>query len=79
VPKNKIISLGILNVRDPVVESRDEVIRKIETASKYVPIENLSICPNCGFSGAAAGAWISGEAQRRKLEVLVNTAKRVWG
>ena len=78
VPKRKTISLGIINVRDPIIESPDDVIRKIEIASKYVPIENLSICPNCGFSGAAADTWITEDVQRRKLEVLVDVARRVW-
>jgi len=53
--------------------------RKIEQASRFVPIENLSICPNCGFSGASLDAWVSEDIQRRKLEVLVETARRVWG
>ena len=53
-------------------------MRKLETASKFVPMENLSICPNCGFSGACADAWIDESTQRRKLDVLVETARRVW-
>ena len=52
---------------------------KLDTAAKFVPMENLSICPNCGFSGAGADAWISEDTQRRKLDVLVETARRVWG
>ena len=53
-------------------------MRKLETASKFVPMENLSICPNCGFSGAGADAWIDEGTQRRKLDVLVETARRAW-
>ena len=79
VPKNKIISLGLINIRDPKVETVDELMRKLDSASKFVPIENLSICPNCGFSGAGADAWVSEDTQRRKLDVLVETARRVWG
>jgi 5-methyltetrahydropteroyltriglutamate--homocysteine methyltransferase len=57
----------------------DELMRKLDAASKFVPIENLSICPNCGFSGAAADAWVTQDRQRRKLDVMVETARRVWG
>ena len=78
MPKGKTISLGLINVRDPEVEASDDLMRKVEAASKFVPIENLSICPNCGFSGASADAWITIDTQRRKLDVLVETARRVW-
>ena len=79
VPKDKIISLGLINIRDPQVETVDALLRKLDAASKYVPIENLSICPNCGFSGAGADAWIDEPTQRRKLDALVETARRAWG
>ena len=79
VPKGKTISLGLINIRDPQVEAIDDVMHKIEAAAKFVPVENLSICPSCGFSGASADAWISQDIERRKLDVMVETARRVWG
>ena len=79
MPKDKTISLGLINIRDPQVETVDELCGKLDTAAKFVPMENLSICPNCGFSGAGADAWIGEDIQRRKLDVLVETARRVWG
>jgi 5-methyltetrahydropteroyltriglutamate--homocysteine methyltransferase len=79
VPKNKTISLGLINIRDPEVEQVDDLVRKVEQASRFVPVENLSICPNCGFSGASLDAWVSEDIQHRKLEALVETARRVWG
>ena len=79
MPKGKTISLGLINVRDPQVETVDDLARKIDEASKYVPLEDLTICPNCGFSGASADAWFGEDIQRRKLDVLVETARRVWG
>jgi 5-methyltetrahydropteroyltriglutamate--homocysteine methyltransferase len=78
VPKDKVISLGILNTRDPRVETPDEIRRPVDAAAKYVPLENLSICPNCGFSGAAVETWVSEDIERRKLAVLVETADRIW-
>ena len=79
MPKGKTISLGLINVRDPQVETADQLIRLMEAAAKFVPVEDLSICPNCGFSGASADAWFDEDIQRRKLDVLVETARRVWG
>lgn len=78
VPKGKVVSLGLINIRDPRVETVDELTRKLDAASKFVPMENLSICPNCGFSGAGADAWIDESTQRRKLDAMVETARRVW-
>ncbi len=78
VPKNKVISLGILNTRDPRVETPDEIKYRVEAAAKYVPLENLSICPNCGFSGAAVETWVTEDIEKRKLAVLVETAEQIW-
>jgi methionine synthase II (cobalamin-independent) len=78
VPGNKMISLGVLNTRDPNVETADEIKRRVEAVARYVPMENLSICPNCGFSGAAVETWVTEDIQKRKLAVLVETADRIW-
>lgn len=79
LPKNKIISLGILNTRDPKVETPDDIKYRVDAAAKYVPLENLSICPNCGFSGAAVETWVTEDIEKRKFEVLVETAEQIWG
>jgi 5-methyltetrahydropteroyltriglutamate--homocysteine methyltransferase len=79
LPKNKIISLGIVNTRDPRVETPDEIKYRVDGAARYIPIENLSICPNCGFSGAAVETWVTEDIEKRKLEVLVRTSEQIWG
>jgi 5-methyltetrahydropteroyltriglutamate--homocysteine methyltransferase len=79
VPKDKVISLGIINTRDPRIETTDDIKRRVEAAAKYVPLENLSICPNCGFSGAAVDTWVTEDIEKRKLAVLVETADQIWG
>jgi 5-methyltetrahydropteroyltriglutamate--homocysteine methyltransferase len=79
VPKDKVISLGILNTRDPRIETPDEIRYRVDAAAKFIPIENLSICPNCGFSGAAIETWVTEDIEKRKLAVLVETADRIWG
>ena len=78
VPKGKVISLGILNTRDPRVETPDEIKRRVDGAAKFVPLDNLSICPNCGFSGAAVETWVTEDIEKRKLAVLVETAHQIW-
>jgi len=79
VPKNKVVSLGIINTRDPKVETADEIKYRVDAAAKYIPMENLSICPNCGFSGAAVDTWVTEDIEKRKLAVMVETADRIWG
>jgi 5-methyltetrahydropteroyltriglutamate--homocysteine methyltransferase len=79
LPKDKIVSLGILNTRDPRVETQDEIRYRVDGAAKFIPLENLSICPNCGFSGAAVDTWVTEDIEKRKFEVLVETAAKIWG
>jgi 5-methyltetrahydropteroyltriglutamate--homocysteine methyltransferase len=72
-PKDKILSLGIQ--REPRIETADKVVGKIETTAKYVPLENLSISPNCGFSGVAADAFVTPDIQKHKQEILTGAAR----
>lgn len=78
-PTDKIYALGVLNIRDPNLESQDDILRKVEAATKYIPLDKLALCPNCGFSGTAAEAWVTPDVQKRKLELLVTTAAKIWG
>jgi methionine synthase II (cobalamin-independent) len=78
-PRDKTFALGVLNIRDPRIEKQDDILRKVDAAAKLLPFENLALCPNCGFSGMAADAWVTPEVQKGKLEVLVNTASKLWG
>lgn len=77
-PKDKTYCLGILNVRDPRVETVDEIRRKVDIAAKYVPLDNLTLSPNCGFSGLAADAFVDEEIEKRKLSVLAEAAHKIW-
>ncbi|HWF39927.1 MAG TPA: 5-methyltetrahydropteroyltriglutamate--homocysteine S-methyltransferase [Candidatus Acidoferrales bacterium] len=79
VPRGKIVVLGLITTKDAKLESQDALIRRIEEASKYVPLENLALSPQCGFASVAAGNLLSMDDQWRKLELVVNTARRVWG
>ena len=57
----------------------DDLRRRIDEAAKYVPIENLAISPQCGFASTAMGNLLTWDEQRRKLELIVETAQKVWG
>ena len=61
------------------LEKQDDLLRRIDEASKYVPVENLSLSPQCGFASVEQGNLLSWDEQRRKLELVVDTARKVWG
>ena len=78
VPQGKTVVLGLISTKVPQLESPDDLLQRIDAAAKYVPVENLALSPQCGFASVAAGNEISWEDQRRKLELLVETARQVW-
>jgi 5-methyltetrahydropteroyltriglutamate--homocysteine methyltransferase len=79
VPRGKSVVLGLITTKDSRVESGDELRRRIDAAAKYVPIGNLALSPQCGFASVAAGNLISEDDQWRKLELVVETARKMWG
>ena len=78
MPKDKVVVLGLISSKEPDLESVDAVLRRIDEAAKYVPEENLGISPQCGFASSILGNLLSWDDQRRKLELVVETARRVW-
>jgi 5-methyltetrahydropteroyltriglutamate--homocysteine methyltransferase len=79
VPKDKTVVLGLITTKEPALESADEVMRRIEQAQKYVAAENLALSTQCGFASAASGNLITWDDMQRKLELVANLARRVWG
>jgi 5-methyltetrahydropteroyltriglutamate--homocysteine methyltransferase len=79
VPKGKVVVLGLVSTKVPKMETIDELKRRIDEASHYVSLEQLSISPQCGFASDVAGNLISEDDQKRKLEIVVETAREVWG
>jgi 5-methyltetrahydropteroyltriglutamate--homocysteine methyltransferase len=69
----------LVTTKEPKLESQDDLLRRIDDAARYVPLENLAISPQCGFASVAAGNLLSIDDQWRKLELVVATARRVWG
>jgi 5-methyltetrahydropteroyltriglutamate--homocysteine methyltransferase len=78
VPRGKNVVLGLVTTKQPQLESQDALRRRIDEASRYVPIDNLAISPQCGFASVAAGNLISFDDQWRKLDLVVETARNVW-
>ena len=79
VPPGKDVVLGLISTKLPQPEYQDDLLRRIEEASQYVPLENLSLSPQCGFASTAAGNLLTEDEQWRKLELVVETARKVWG
>jgi 5-methyltetrahydropteroyltriglutamate--homocysteine methyltransferase len=79
LPKNKIVVLGLVSTKLGTLESKDELKRKIDAAAKLVPLEQLALSPQCGFSSTVHGNDIAVEAQAAKIRLVVETARDVWG
>jgi 5-methyltetrahydropteroyltriglutamate--homocysteine methyltransferase len=79
VPKNKIVVLGLITTKRGAIESKDMLKRRIDEAAKFVPIEQLCLSPQCGFSSTVEGNALSLEEQMTKLRLVVETAHEVWG
>jgi 5-methyltetrahydropteroyltriglutamate--homocysteine methyltransferase len=79
LPAGKTAVLGLVTTKEPALESRDELMRRVEEAARYVPVERLALSPQCGFASVAAGNLLSEEDQWRKLELVVETARAIWG
>jgi 5-methyltetrahydropteroyltriglutamate--homocysteine methyltransferase len=72
------VVLGLVSSKLPELESPDALRRRIDEAAQYLPLENLALSPQCGFASVAAGNAITWDDQRRKLELVAQTARQVW-
>jgi methionine synthase II (cobalamin-independent) len=79
VPRGKDVVLGLVTTKEPGLEDQDDLRRRIDEASRYVPLEHLALSPQCGFASIAAGNLLSMDEQWRKLELVSRTARAVWG
>lgn len=79
VPRNKTVVLGLVSTKTPQLETADDLQRKIESASRFLPIEQLALSPQCGFSSNIVGNLITEDDQWRKLELVQQVAAQVWG
>ncbi len=78
VPKGKKVVLGLVTSKTPELETKDLLKKRIEQAARYVPLENLCLSPQCGFSSTHHGNKLTPDEQWRKLERVVEVAREVW-
>ncbi|MGO9589030.1 MAG: cobalamin-independent methionine synthase II family protein [Candidatus Acidiferrales bacterium] len=78
VPKNKTVVLGLISSKQPELESGEQIVERIKEASRYVPLENLALSPQCGFASTLEGNLISEEQQWAKMRLVIETARDVW-
>ncbi|MGB7230891.1 MAG: cobalamin-independent methionine synthase II family protein [Candidatus Acidiferrum sp.] len=79
IPKGKAVVLGLVSSKVPQMEDTNQLARRIDEASKFVPLENLALSPQCGFASTAEGNLITEDRQWAKLKLVADTARRVWG
>jgi len=79
VRKGMRVVLGLVSTKTGVLESKDALKRRIDEAAKYVPLENLCLSPQCGFASTEGGNKLSEDEERRKLALVVEVAREVWG
>jgi 5-methyltetrahydropteroyltriglutamate--homocysteine methyltransferase len=79
VPRGKTVVLGLVSSKLPQLETSGELARRIDEASRYVPVENLALSPQCGFASTMEGNLLNEEQQWQKLKLVADTAREVWG
>jgi 5-methyltetrahydropteroyltriglutamate--homocysteine methyltransferase len=79
VPKGKVVVLGLVTTKRGELEEKDELKRRIEQASQHVPLEQLCLSPQCGFSSTVEGNALTHDQQVAKLRLIVETAEEIWG
>jgi 5-methyltetrahydropteroyltriglutamate--homocysteine methyltransferase len=79
VPGGKTVVLGLVSTKVPALESADELKRRIDDAARYLPLEQLALSPQCGFSSNIVGNLLSEEDQWRKFDLIRQVAQDVWG
>jgi 5-methyltetrahydropteroyltriglutamate--homocysteine methyltransferase len=79
MPDDREVVLGLVTTKKPRLETVDELRRRIEAAAAFVPLDRLSLSPQCGFASTMEGNRISPDEQRAKLRRVAETARAVWG
>ena len=70
--------LGLVTTKVGALEKQDDLLRRIDEAAKFIPMENLALSPQCGCASVEQGNLLSWDEQRRMLELVVETARRIW-
>jgi 5-methyltetrahydropteroyltriglutamate--homocysteine methyltransferase len=78
-PKGKYVVLGLVSTKVAALETREEVLRRVDEAARFVPLDQLCLSPQCGFASTEHGNALSFDDQRRKIELVVRCAEEIWG
>jgi 5-methyltetrahydropteroyltriglutamate--homocysteine methyltransferase len=79
VPKGRTVALGLVTTKTPTLEDPEMLRRRIDEAARFVALDDLALCPQCGFASTYKGNLLSHDDQRRKLELVADVARTVWG
>jgi 5-methyltetrahydropteroyltriglutamate--homocysteine methyltransferase len=79
LPKGKVAVLGLVTTKSSAMETKDDLKRRIEEAAKYAPLDQLALSAQCGFSSGIGGETMTVEREFEKLQLIVETAREVWG
>ena len=85
LPRGKMAFLGLVSTKRPALEDADALRRKVDEAARHLPLEQLGLCPQCGFGSSAMSQFnvlpnpMTEDLQKRKLARLLETAQRIWG
>ncbi len=79
VPKGKMVVLGLVTTKRGALETKDQLKRRIDEASQFVPLDQICLSPQCGFSSTVEGNSITFDEEVAKLRLVVETAREVWG
>jgi 5-methyltetrahydropteroyltriglutamate--homocysteine methyltransferase len=79
VPPGKMVVLGLVTTKRPQLESKDVLKRRIDEAARYVPLDQLCLSPQCGFSSTVEGNLLGYDDEVAKLRLIVEVAAEVWG
>jgi methionine synthase II (cobalamin-independent) len=79
LPDDRVVVLGLVSSKHPAIETRETLARRIADASRFVPLDRLALSPQCGFASTDEGNRLSPEDQRRKLALVGETAREIWG
>jgi 5-methyltetrahydropteroyltriglutamate--homocysteine methyltransferase len=79
VPKHKSVVLGLVSSKTPDLEDKAALHRRLDDATKFVAVDRLAVSPQCGFASVYTGNPVTQEAQKRKLELVCDLAREIWG
>lgn len=79
VPRNKTVVLGLVSSKRPTLERKEELLRRINDAAAFLPLDQLAISPQCGFASTMEGNMLTEGQQWAKLQLVADTARQVWG